>query len=306
MFLKIWIILFLCFSLSTFAQEEVNFVDKYQSYLSSQLLGISNSVDYFFGGIRMDDEANGSVFRINHTTSLVDDEKMESKLAFRLRLELPGTQKRFKLIFDDGETSAQGARQGQSVTKQATGSSGTNAAIRFLVQKKKDWNVQLDTGLKIRLSEPLNPFTRLRGRKSWFSGHWQIRGVQEFYYYIRTKGESRTTLDFDYPFKNGLLFRYGNNLIWTDVNDFFNFSTGPTLYQKISDKRAINYNIKAIGDTSIESTFTSYDFFLTYRQLLHKNWLFVEVTPGIQLPKIKDFQTTPFIVIQFQAFFGNF
>ncbi len=290
--------------------QELSTIDKYQQYASAQLVGISNSVDYFFGGIRVDEESNGTFGRLTLLTQVIQDESIKAKPSFRLRIELPGTKKRLKLVFDDGNeettSAARGSRVNSITQKNERDTEGLNAAVRFIVQQKVDWNVNFDTGLKIRIGSPLDPFLRLRARRSFYFGNWQLRGVQEFYEYLRRSTVSQTVVDFDYPMGDGFLFRFGNGAKWTNELDYFTFSTGFSLFQKLDDKRALSYNAIASGNNEFNSTFTSYDFFLTYRTLLYKHWFFMEITPGVQYPKIKDFDQTLFAFIEFQALIGNF
>ncbi len=302
-----YFLLTLLFSFFCLAEDD-SALDRYHRFASKGLVGLSSSIDYFFGRFTIDDELNGTYARLTYTSRFVESEDAERKFRFRVRVDLPGTKKRLKLIIDDNsEENESGNNQARSITD-TTGqeNEGLNAALRFIVEQRKNWNINLDTGMKIRIGNPLDPFLRLRARRSFFFNDWELRAVQEIYEFARRSTVSTSILDLDHPITNNLLFRYGNGAEWTNENDYFNFSTGPTLFHQMTDEKALSYNIKASGNNRFQSTFTSYDFFVTYRQLLYKDWVYLQLTPGIQYPKIKNFERTPFVIIQFQALVGNF
>jgi hypothetical protein len=288
--------------------SELNFFDRYQKIASSKLVGVSNSVDYFFGGIQVDEESNGTFGRLSFTTTTIEGQSTEATPNFRLRVQLPGTKKRLKLVFDDDDEANASSNEVESKTDETTrNEQGFSAAVRYTIDKKKDRSLSAGLGMRIRKDRPINPFIRLRARKSFFEGNWQIRPIQEFLFFSRTGMESRTSLDFDHPINDVLLFRFGNAARWVDdEQDIVTFSSGFYLFQRLSDKAALSYNIRASGDDELEPTFKTYDFYLNYRRLIHSDYLYLDITPGVQLPKEDDFNSRGFLVVSFQAMVGNY
>jgi hypothetical protein len=297
---------FILIPIKGFSESKTRF-DEYQERASARLISLSNSVDYFFGGLRVDEESNSTLARFSLTSSLVEYEGADQRVDFRLRLDLPGTKKRFQLIFEDEEDDNSSSSEGNvgSESDLDGQETGFNAALRYMVTAKQNWNFQTDLGLRIRRTRPLNPYLRLRARRSFYFGKWEWRNVQEIYFLARTGDESKTYIDFDRALPNDLLFRYGTGFEWNDDVDFFVFSTGPSLFQKLTDTSAISYSIKASGDNREKSTFTNYEFFVKYRKLIHSNWLYLELTPGVSYPKDEDWRRTPFLIVKFESLLGS-
>ncbi|MBL7665080.1 MAG: hypothetical protein JNM93_08095 [Bacteriovoracaceae bacterium] len=281
-------------------------IDRYQLYASSKILNLSSSVDYFFGGIRVDDESNGTYARLTFDNLIKERDGYTLTPTVRIRMDLPGTRQKMKLVLDDDDDSANRNTQTSGITTRDR-SRGFNASLRFVIDQKSKWNLSTDLGVRMRSSPWLNPFVRLRGRRSFLlTENLEMRFIQELYEFLETGAETRSTLDFDYPLGSNMLFRFGNNAIWTDELDYFTYSNGPSLYKKLSHKRALGIHARASGDNSNGSTYTNYELFVSYRQLIYKDWIFAELTPGLSYPKALDFQQVAFIKISIQSLFGNF
>ena len=50
---------------------------------------------------------------------------------------------------------------------------------------------------------------------------------------------------------------------------------------------------------------TCYSAGFTYRRRIHRDWLFLDITPGVDFPRTEAYAAQPYIGIKFEAIFGG-
>ena len=217
----------------------------------------------FFGGVRVDEESNETYGRISFETRFRESETAKISTRQRIRFNLPGTEKKLKLIFDkEGLDEDRGGLLTPQVPNQEN-EEGFDTALRYVVQRKAKLNTQFDGGLRVRAHRPFNFFARLRNRFSWeTSDVFELRFVSELYHFVRTYGRADTRVDFDFSLRDDSLIRFGNFARWEDRKDFFEFSNSLSYFMEISDKRALGFHFVASGDNEIKTNL--YKLFIFY------------------------------------------
>jgi len=270
---------------STDPNEENTFIDQAHRSLSSSLFYFSNSIDSFFGGARADDLPNGSRLRFYWLANKEEGRALKGESAVRANIVLVETQKKFKVSFKN---------KYEKESEQKTAPQESNEIQTETIPPDYDpsdllrWRLKFESG--IRLEIPPEPFARLRLLKSWHFGSYELRPSQEFSWFLTDGFGESTKLDLDRPINEMFLARYENDATWTDKNDYFTFSSGPVLYQKLSDKRGLSYNAKVLGISKPTWFVNDYQFEVTYRQLVFRKWIFIELTPYVHFPKEYDWK----------------
>jgi hypothetical protein len=278
-------------------------LDEVHELLSRTIFRLSNRIDSFFGSERADDEANGSRLRMSWETGKIEGNKIKQEANLRLKLVLPETQKRLRIVVERDSDGPPKLSEGKEKQEETPSEAAIRQAAIELAQAPTRWKVGMDTGIRVEI--PPNPYARFHITRSAFFGKYELRGSQEFFWYLSDGAGETTRLDLDRPIREGLLFRLGNEATWTDDSDRFSLAHGPVLYHQLSERRGVAYSLRALGTSKPVVHINNYELKLTYRQLIHKNWLFYEFTPLIFFPKDRDWQRTLAVFFKLEMVVGS-
>ena len=201
-------------------KKTTELVDDTHHLLSEQISSVSDELDSFFGEERMDGDFNKSKIRLNFITTFDDEGKATYKTNISTSLILPRTQKKMNLIVEDvkenltdNDQSDTGGSQKQNKVTDTLTESTLTAALQYVIFDSKIWTIDTKTGVII--STPLDPYARLRVRRSFYlENEWESRFTQLVRWsYIRDWEES-TGLVFDKTINKQLLFRINNGISW--------------------------------------------------------------------------------------------
>ncbi|MFQ5543490.1 MAG: hypothetical protein ACE5FY_03955 [Nitrospiria bacterium] len=281
--------------------------DKTHSFLSRHIVSNSDKLDAFFGDERMDVETNRTKVRLN-LVSLVDDEgKYQFKPNVAVSLILPRTKKRFKLVVEDVQDTLsdndESGIQGEDRLVESVFDTTLSTALRYIFIDTKKFNIQFDLGVKART--PIDPFTRLRIRRSYFLKKWESRFIYSLKWPFSKKWEAVTSVAFDRPISEQFLFRFNNVAAWQRIESEVSFSHDFSLFHKLPDHKALVYftGMKWVDEPSLHAT--SYQLGVTYRQRLFRHWCFFQIQPLVTYPKDKNFEFTPTVTFKIEFIFGG-
>ncbi len=157
----------------------------------------------FFGEERMDGDFNKSKIRLNFITTFDDEGKATYKTNISTSLILPRTQKKMNLIVEDvkenltdDDQSDTGDSQKQNKVTDTVTESTLTAALQYVIFDSKTWTIDTRTGVII--SNPLDPYARLRIRRSFYlENEWESRFTQLVRWSPIRDWEESTGLVFD-------------------------------------------------------------------------------------------------------------
>lgn len=272
-------------------------LDSTQALFGMQANTVANRLDLFFADQRADDELARSRVRVQRTYDLRDRAEMASDTQFRVNLRLPKLQEKFKFEIDSN-------RKKEKDEKAKSGRKTLSERELAKYQLNKDWQFRADVG--VNASIPPKVFTRGRLRKNMTSGDVIHRFVEELAWYSDRDWEMNTTLDSDLSLDEELLLRFRNSSDWKVTRKDYKTNHGPSLFQRLNDDSALSYgfNVGTIVENSIWYV-TNYTLSTTYRRNLYKQWIYADVTPGLDFPKLWHFRRTPFVTVRLEALFGG-
>ena len=289
------------------AEGTLSAADKTHAFVSKRIVSISDRLDAFFGDERMDVETNRTKVRLN-LVSLIDEKgKYTFKTNVAATLILPRTQRRFKLIIEDTQDALpdndESGLQAQNRLIEAFVDTTLSTAFRYLLIDTKKYNIQLDLG--VRTKTPIDPFTRLRIRRTYFFRDWESRLVYSFKWPFSKKWEAATSAAFDHPVGERFLFRFGNVASRRRTEEGVRFSHDFSLFQKLPEEAALVYfsGMKWVDRPRIHAT--SYRFGVTYRRRLFRPWCFFQVRPLGAFPEEARFDFTPSVTFKIEFIFGG-
>src|SRR5690554_6318442 len=237
-------------------------------------------VQYFFNSEVLEDDIGGNRAVISLDTRREIGGEVDYKLSGRLKLELPNTNKRMKLLVSSEDDSE------YEINKQPIQSiqrASYSTAIRYILKERSAWKTDVDVGFRGGL--PLNPYTRVRARRYGDSFGWQHRVTQSFYYqHIEGWGET-TEFRFDKTIIGNHLLVFNTEADYLVKNDYFDISSNITVYHKVDDVSVVASQIGLKGDTDKGSMVRSYYAGLKYRRLIYKDWVYASINPQIEWNK---------------------
>lgn len=280
-------------------------VDRSKQWLIDKIDGFSEGLDVFFvqnffNESVIEDDVGGNRAVIGFNTRREFGGDVDYKLTGRLKLELPNTNKRLKLIVaseDNSEYSIE--KQPIQNLENAT----YTTALRVILNERSAWDTDLDIGLRGGL--PLNPYSRLRARRYDQIFSWQNRFTQSIYYnHLDGWGET-TEVRFDKNLSKNHLLVFNTEADYLRQNKYFDITSDVNLYHKINEGALLAYQMGVVGDTDKGSVISSYFTGIKYRKLIYKDWIYAGVNPQMEWNKDRDYRRMWVLMFSFETVFSS-
>jgi len=282
--------------------QEAPWYDSAHAYMNTAFCEPAVWFDDFFASDRVLEEVAGSYVRWRN--DFIQNEEQGSDFITNLNfsIELPRISSKLKLIFEGDEDQA---LQDVLPGTEAEGSDN-NLGLRL--------DIKDTTRSKFNISVSAKPRIRLRYRYTYpVRDDFLIRFTQEIQNEKGING-ARTRLDFEKAFLPLKLFRSTTEGFVTEDFPGVEWSQAFTLFQRITKKSSVSYETSAVGITRPISLATNYRVGIRYRQNIHRDWLFFEVSPDITWPVTlsedkeeitKDRRSVLSILVRVEIHFGN-
>lgn len=266
-----------------------------QKLFNYRLNAVANRMDAFFANQRADDELGRSQLRLRGSYQLREGANGIDDYQIRLNMRLPHLEEKFHRIAEKRKKKRRTYRQEEEIKENESLKSKLNT----------DWIFRADIGASIKLPLPVL-FTRARVRKSFQTGTIIHRFSEQGGYFTDRGLLEETVFDTDQSITDEILFRFSNRKNWDIIRKDFTTSHGPTIFHKISERSAFSYNfiMSTIVDKGIWYI-NNYQISPAYRRDIYRNWIFMDLIPGLDFPKDQSFRRTPFIIFQIEALFGT-
>ncbi len=275
-------------------------IDRSRDWLADYLDSLSGSldsffVDTFFSDDLLEDDVGGSRAKLSFFTRREPGEPVDYTIGLSVKLVLPNTNERLKLLVESEDNSDTPETDALSTLDNVNYST----ALRFLINTFDGWTTDFDAGIRWRPAP--DPFIRLRARHYWFWSEWEMRTTQSFFYYTTDGWGEETYLRMDYPINTEKLFRVDARAEYLLDNDYFDLSYNATLFHELSPVSVLAYNAGATGDSEEGATFYSYYAGIRYRRQIFRNWIFAEVAPQFEWHRDDDYRTTPVLMFRIES-----
>ena len=280
-----------------------SFLDNPQQTISSGVEALAKSLDEFFSDDKVYYDASGTYLRLQGDMVFDDNGEVSYTGDIRLKLRLPHTKDKIKLTF---ESDADERRDDESVKANTTPVSAANenqyfTGIQATLGDKRGWQFKPSIGL--RLSSGVEPYLRLRFKRRFEFEKWSIHWHETPYWFDSTGTGFDSYLEFNRKITSNDLFRAGSYARWTSQNDYFELSQTFTMFHTLSKKRALSYYVGVFGRDEPTVFATHYLVGATYRQNIHKDFLFLEIIPQIKYEKINNFEPEHSLILRLEMIF---
>ena len=311
----LYLFLFLFYSATTIAVENTDadtsvieepffsFLDTPQDIISSGVETFARSIDEFFSDDKVFYETSGTYLRINADMLLNEVGEREYQGDIKLKLKLPLTKNKLKLTFESDPNS----RPDEITTV------GENTPVAAIEEKSYFTGVQATLGdndrwqfkpsIGLRLSSPVELYTRLRFKRKYQFKKWSLYLHETPYWFDSIGWGFDSYLELDKKITNKDLFRASTFARWTNESNQFELSQTFSMYHTLSKRRAISYFAGVYGISEPTVYATHYLLGLSYRQNIHKDYLFFEILPQIRYDKLNDFAAEHSVIFRIEMVF---
>lgn len=283
-----------------------SFLDKPQQKVSTGLEWLSKRMDTFFASESLYEESTGSYARLTASTILREGGSQSYLGDLSVRVELPHTKKKLKLIIEtdaDKNIENRPGQPSQPTPNQALSQTSYFAGVEKELAEESPWNIHTSTGIRIRA--PLDPFVRLYMTREVPFEKWKLRFTETLFHFHSSGTGHNTTLEFDRPLSKTDLFRVHSSATWWDQTDHYDLNQSFTFYHEITERRALSYAIAIFGTNKPTSHADTYLLDIHYRQRLHQDWLYAEINPQVLYQKMNNFTPEHSVTLTLEMIFGD-
>ena len=280
-----------------------SFLDKPQNVISSGVEAFAKSIDEFFSDDKAFYEASGTYLRIQAVTIVNEAGVIGYDGDIKLKLRLPNTKKKLKFTLESDVNDRQNdlTLQPENTAIAAIEEKDYFAGLQATLGRKDEWRFSPTIGL--RLSSNIETYFKFRAKRKYEFDSWSIRWHETPFWFKSSGWGMDSYLELNKKITNDDLFRTSTFARWTNEADQFELSQVFSMYHTLSKRRAISYFAGVYGVSEPTVFATHYLLGLTYRQNIHKDYLFVELIPQIKYEKTNDFHADHSIILRLEMVF---
>lgn len=285
-------------------QSFFSFLDAPQLAMSRGLTDLTTVLDEFFADERVFYDKTGSYMRLTTDIIMSDMEDTQYSGDLKVKVRLPRTQEKLKLTLESNPEEQRDAldRTRDDTLRGVAEEKSYYAGIEATLGREDKWRIKPSIGLKF--SSPIDIFFRWRADRDYRHERWLFRPSQTFITFKEKGFISDSQLDIDYQATENVVLRSSSFIRYTDENDYYEPSQVFSILHKLSERRAISYQVGVYGISEDTSTYaTDYLALVRYRQNIHKDYLFLELIPEIRYQRENDFQPEHYFTLRLELVF---
>jgi len=272
-------------------QPFFSFLDPSQDVISSGVESLAKTLDEFFSEDKVFYETSGTYLRFRADTIRDAHGELHYAGNIRLKLQLPNTSKKVKLTVESDADERQDVdnEDVNDTPKKAAENTEYFAGLQTTLGKKDKW--QFKPSIGIRLSSGVEPYLKLRIKRKFQFDKWIVHWHETPYWFDSTGTGFDSSLEANKKITERDLFRTSTYARWTNKLDYFELSHTISMIHTLSKRRAVSYFVGAYGISEPTVHATHYLIGATYRQNIHKDYLFFELIPQMEYQKINNFES---------------
>ncbi|MBI5429273.1 MAG: hypothetical protein HY938_02315 [Nitrosomonadales bacterium] len=287
--------------------EYIDSIDAPRDYLSGKFVEFAGDIDRFFGDDRNYQESNKSVLQMDITRLVGRGAERKFVLSGRAKLHLPAAEKRLHLMLEtnpDKNVTGEPAQTQSTPINQVAAPESYAAAARYENAVEQRWHFSADAGLKFQ-GLATSPFARARGSFAVPLDTWRLKAAETLFWFNTTGQGTSTDLDLERPVNESMMFRASSNA--TGLRDSRNFDLRQdiSVYHTLDERRALLHQASVIGVSQPQLQVTEYVLLLLYRYHLHRDWMFLELSPQLHYPRAANFRVTPLLGLRLELLFDD-
>jgi hypothetical protein len=277
-------------------------VDAVHSGISTAVENTAMRIDSFFADDRFYADSTESYARLSLQSTWEQGEDAEAEARLRVRVDLPGTEKRLRLFVEGGEPDGAEAAGATSI-RDALDENDYNLGVEGSLERTGAWDVRPGIGIKAGL--PPDPFVRMRAIRYERFGRWLSRFSGGVAQYLDDGTEVLSRLDFDRAVGEWTFFRSASRVRYRRQDDRIDFRQDLSLFRNAGRRLALGFDLGAVGDNDPDWDVDYYYTQVRTRWRAYQKWLFLELTPQVVFREEDDYDPTFRITLRADAVFGD-
>jgi hypothetical protein len=287
--------------------DELNALDMPHEYLAGKFVNFVSNVDRFFGDDRNYQESNDSVLQIDLVRVIGYGGERKFVPSARAKVRLPIAEQKLHLLLETDPDKYVAADPKQTLItplKKPSTPQSYAAALRIEKTEAERWHYSADGGVKFQgLSS--TPFVRARASLAEPKGEWTMKAAESLFWFNTIGAGETTQLDMERPISEPLLFRATSSATWLRDTLNFDLRQDMSVFHTLDERTAVLYQASVIGVSRPHVQLTDYVVLLLYRYRLHRDWMFLELSPQVHFPKDREFRPSSLFSLRLEMLFDG-
>jgi hypothetical protein len=261
--------------------------------------------DHFFDDRGLDSSEQDTVLRLSPGVTIKEGEGTDATFRFSLKLHLPRFENQADLVianFGQDDSVDDTFRTGRFSDSTLEEETDRSISLRATVRETRRLRLSLSTGVNFR-PEPV-PTLAARLRLEDRDGIHVRRLTPTLFWDQRDGFGQNARLDIERHPSPEWKQRASTFLLWSETSEGIKASETLSLIHAPSRRRVQSLHVGATGKLEPSMKMTAYIVRYNIYRLIYKNWVYLEVEPGLQFPRERDWEATPFINIQLHVLLG--
>ena len=285
-----------------------SFLDRPQRAISTRFERFAKATDEFFAEEEVFYETSGSYMKLTGEVNYFEAGEKAYYSDLKVKIKLPMTEKKASLLIESnpGDDEEEIEKALEQTPREAVSEKDYFAGVQTTIGEKKNWQFKPSGGIK--LGTPIDFYARFRLTKEIPLTNGSFQFKEALYWFDSTGWESDTSGEFSFQVLDNLLFRSTTGVNWLeepeeDALDDIASRQIFSLTHKLSERRAISYQVRFDGITEPTIYTTQYSLLAHYRQNLHEDYLFVDLIPQVTYRKEYDFRADYSFIFRLEMVF---
>ena len=280
-----------------------SFLDRPHNVISTKVEAFARNIDEFFSKDKVFYETSGTYLRLRADSVFNEGGDVGYEGNVRLKLRLPNTKRKLKFTLesDANERPDDITTQLENTPIAVVEDKDYFAGLQATLGKKNEWQFKPSIGL--RLSSSVEPYVKFRLKRKYEFTKWNIYWHETPYWFDSFGWGFDSYLELNTKISDEALFRASTFARWTNEADQFELSQVFSIFHTLSKRRAMSYFVGVYGNSEPTVFATHYLIGATYRQNVHKDYLFFEIIPQIKYDKLNDFHAEQTLTLRVEFVF---
>lgn len=275
----------------------------YHGQVGGGLRFLAERVDRFFVNSKNVAEVNRTNLRLYQVFSKVESKQMEQDFSYRLNIDLPNLEKRFRFSLERRRKNDNGLNSegDENLITEVDREETSRGGFSFLMNDLGKFDVKLSSGVRIDI--PPTPFAELKVSREFVFEKMILNTYANSFWSYRSGYGQSLAIDINTSVTDDILFRFVNEATWLDSTDRILLSHGPSFYHSIGSRHFLAFNARANYSNRPSYRLENYDLTFNYRYSVIDQILYFDTIPGLGFPRSRGFRRTPRIAFKLELVF---
>lgn len=270
-------------------ENDPMWIDKMQERLRVGGCKSARWIDGLFGQ-RADDAVYRSVSgNLQPSLLWTEYDGFKPRLRFRIDLPLPMIDSKLRAFVgrvDREEFVTERAEQSGALPRQFGTIGDEQTLLGLGYGDAMNSGTGFDVGTGVRLTTPLDPYVKASYRWKWVRDSGAVIRLKPTAFWQQSEQFGVTTrIDYDKDLSENWYTRLTASGTYSGRSLGLRGYANATLFQRLSDRRAIAYQVGADGETDAPVALREYGVRATYRQNVWRDWLVLELRTSLTWPR---------------------